>query len=94
MRNGASQASACVIRAALAAQHGELADARRLLARAETACLSVGMVVPANAIRRQLGRITGGEVGRRRIEEADAGLRQLGVVNPARWADAFVFGSV
>jgi hypothetical protein len=92
MPNPASEASACSIRAALAAQYGELRDARRLLERAESASRSIGLVVPANATRRQYGRVVGGATGQRLVEQADAALRELGIVCPARWADTFISG--
>jgi hypothetical protein len=77
-------ALARLLRAGLACARGDTAGARALLADAVRRLEEVDMGLHAAAARRRLGQLTGGEEGRKLIEEADAWMAAQQVRNPAR----------
>ena len=82
------------LRGALASQRGDLHEACEWLATAETLGHRAGLVIPSEALKRNRGRLLAGPEGQRVIDEADAALSSLGIVNPARWAATFAAGIV
>jgi hypothetical protein len=78
------------ILAAVAAQEGRTGDALSLLRSAEAGFEEIEMPGYAESCRRRRGEILGGDEGRALVAEADERLRSRGVVNPSRWADAYL----
>jgi hypothetical protein len=81
-----------LIRAGVAARRGRHADAMRLLERAVPVFEASGMTAFAGVARRRLGELTGGDAGAQMIARADASMRAVGIVQPARMTRAFANG--
>jgi len=84
-----SRALAGPILAGVAAARGDRSRAATLFAEAVTQLEDVDMNLYADASRRRLGEILGGDEGRAQVERADSWMRQQGIQNPARMADVF-----
>ncbi|WP_437318439.1 serine/threonine-protein kinase [Sorangium sp. So ce385] len=80
------------LRAAIAAQRGQVAQALSLLEEAAAAFDGCEMALFAACARRRRGQLLGGEEGRALIEAADAWMAGQGIRNPARIAAIFAPG--
>ena len=75
---------AMLVHAGVAATRGEAGSALGLLARAESGLRASEMALHLAAARRRRGELTGGDGGRRLVEESSAWMSGQGIRNPAR----------
>jgi hypothetical protein len=87
-----AKALARPIRAGIAYGRGDLEGARRLLVEAVALLEGVDMMLYAQAARRRLGKLIGGDEGAALVAEADAWMAGQGVRNPARMTAALAPG--
>jgi hypothetical protein len=87
-----SESLALLIRAGVAATLGNPDRSRSLLAEAMDALDVVSMHLWANAARRRLGRLIGGDEGRALVAQADAWMSDQGVRNPIRTTNLYAPG--
>jgi serine/threonine protein kinase len=89
-----SVASARVVRGTLAQAAGDLARASLLLTDAADRFDAAGMAVEAASVRRQLGRLKGGEEGKVLVGQADALMIAEGIRRPDRMAEIYAPGFI
>jgi eukaryotic-like serine/threonine-protein kinase len=90
-REGApwAEALARLIRAGIATFDRDESATARLLGEAITMLTAVDMYIFAESARRYLGKLLGGDEGRKLVAQADAWMGGQNVVNPARMAATF-----
>jgi eukaryotic-like serine/threonine-protein kinase len=81
-----------LLRAGVARVEGQMDQARKLLAEAANSFEALGMRLHAEAARRRLGGLLGGDEGRRLIEEVDARMISWQVRNPSRFTAMYAPG--
>jgi hypothetical protein len=87
-----ADAYAVVLRASASAVRGRMDEAKRGLEAALKACESARAKLQAAAVRRCLGKLVGGDEGRRLSESAEAWMGEEGIKRPARIAPLFCPG--
>jgi serine/threonine protein kinase len=85
-------ALAGLVRAGLARVRGDTKEASRLLREAAGRCDAVDMGICAQAARRFLGKLLGGDEGKRLVAEADAWMANQKIRRPDRMAALLVPG--
>ena len=91
-RAGWADALARLFRAAISQGRGDTVGARRRLQEAVTMLEGVNMRLFAQAARRRLGGLIGGEQGAAMVVEADSWMTNQGIRNPARMTASFAPG--
>ncbi|HEX4446241.1 MAG TPA: AAA family ATPase, partial [Polyangiaceae bacterium] len=81
-----------IVKACIARADGDATEAEAALRRAITLAERAEMPVHANAARRQLGVLVGGEAGQALVLEADEIMKSRGVRQPSRYAGMLVPG--
>lgn len=80
------QGLARTLQAGALALRGRPADALRELGRAESLLMAADLLLHATVVRRRRGQLLGGEEGRALFSSAETTLRDLGIVDPARFS--------
>lgn len=75
-----------LLRAGIAADHGDRRRAGEVLAAAEQGLAAADMALHAAVARRRRGEVVGGEQGRALVEAADSWMAGQGIQNPERMA--------
>jgi tetratricopeptide (TPR) repeat protein len=83
---------ATLIRAGCASRRADTRTAIALLDQSVTGFAAADMAMLAAAARRRLGELTGGESGRRLIEESESAMKAEGVVDPVRFTATLANG--